>query len=171
MAALPAMAIDPGLSHVLRSLRGQKAYRRPEHNEESQKTMTDIVIASAARTPVGSFNGAFASLAAHDLGVIAIKEALARAWGVRGVVRKRRELFFFHNVRIHLDQVEGLGTFLEFEAVVGAPGSDGLPVDTSAAHRQVEMLFAEFQLTAADTEHRSYSDLLDSSLPTADGAP
>ena len=41
--------------------------------------MTDIVIASAARTPVGSFNGAFASLAAHDLGVVAIKEALARA--------------------------------------------------------------------------------------------
>ena len=28
--------------------------------------MTDIVIAAAARTPVGSFNGAFASLTAHD---------------------------------------------------------------------------------------------------------
>jgi acetyl-CoA C-acetyltransferase len=41
--------------------------------------MSDIVIASAARTPVGSFNGAFASLSAHDLGVVAIKEALARA--------------------------------------------------------------------------------------------
>jgi acetyl-CoA C-acetyltransferase len=41
--------------------------------------MTDIVIAAAARTPVGSFNGAFASLPAHDLGVVAIKEALARA--------------------------------------------------------------------------------------------
>jgi acetyl-CoA C-acetyltransferase len=41
--------------------------------------MTDIVIAAAARTPVGSFNGAFASLAAHDLGAIAIGEALRRA--------------------------------------------------------------------------------------------
>jgi acetyl-CoA C-acetyltransferase len=40
---------------------------------------TDIVIASAARTPVGSFSGAFASLPAHELGVVAIKEALARA--------------------------------------------------------------------------------------------
>jgi acetyl-CoA C-acetyltransferase len=38
-----------------------------------------IVIASAARTPVGSFNGALSSIAAHDLGAIAIKEALARA--------------------------------------------------------------------------------------------
>ncbi len=41
--------------------------------------MTDIVIASAARTPVGSFNGAFAALAAHDLGKVAIQAALARA--------------------------------------------------------------------------------------------
>ena len=41
--------------------------------------MQDIVIASAARTPVGSFNGAFASLAAHDLGRVAIEAALSRA--------------------------------------------------------------------------------------------
>jgi len=41
--------------------------------------VTDIVIASAARTPVGSFNGAFASLPAHDLGAVAIKGALERA--------------------------------------------------------------------------------------------
>src|SRR5208337_745975 len=39
----------------------------------------DIVIASAARTPVGSFNGALASVPAHELGRIAITEALARA--------------------------------------------------------------------------------------------
>jgi adenylate cyclase class IV len=38
---------------------------------------------------------------------------------VRVVVRKRREVFLFRNVRIHLDEVEGLGRFLEFEAVVG----------------------------------------------------
>jgi acetyl-CoA C-acetyltransferase len=41
--------------------------------------MTDIVIASAARTPVGSFNGAFTSTPAHDLGAVAIKAALQRA--------------------------------------------------------------------------------------------
>jgi acetyl-CoA C-acetyltransferase len=39
----------------------------------------DIVIASAARTPVGSFNGAFATLPAHELGAVAIKGALERA--------------------------------------------------------------------------------------------
>ncbi|MBP7241707.1 acetyl-CoA C-acetyltransferase [Amaricoccus sp.] len=41
--------------------------------------MTNIVIASAARTPVGSFNGSFASVPAHELGVVAIKAALERA--------------------------------------------------------------------------------------------
>jgi acetyl-CoA C-acetyltransferase len=41
--------------------------------------MTDIVIASAARTPVGAFNGGLASLAAHKLGEVAIKEAMRRA--------------------------------------------------------------------------------------------
>ena len=41
--------------------------------------MTEIVIASAARTPVGAFSGAFASLPAHALGQVAIQAALARA--------------------------------------------------------------------------------------------
>ena len=41
--------------------------------------MSSIVIASAARTPVGSFNGALSSVAAHDLGAVAIKAALERA--------------------------------------------------------------------------------------------
>lgn len=41
--------------------------------------MDDIVIVSAARTPVGSFNGAFATVPAHQLGDVAIKAALARA--------------------------------------------------------------------------------------------
>jgi acetyl-CoA C-acetyltransferase len=43
----------------------------------------DVVIVSAARTPVGSFNGAFANLPAHELGKVAIQEVLKRA-GVEG---------------------------------------------------------------------------------------
>ena len=37
--------------------------------------MDDIVIASAARTPVGSFNGALSSLPAHELAVVAVQGA------------------------------------------------------------------------------------------------
>ena len=39
----------------------------------------DVVIASGARTPVGSFNGSFATVPAHDLGAVAIGAALQRA--------------------------------------------------------------------------------------------
>ncbi|MBZ8132858.1 acetyl-CoA C-acetyltransferase [Afifella sp. IM 167] len=45
--------------------------------------MSAIVIASAARTPVGSFNGSFATMPAHELGAVAIKGVLERA-GVSG---------------------------------------------------------------------------------------
>src|SRR5437764_15321648 len=41
--------------------------------------MTDVVIVSAARTAVGSFNGGFANTPAHDLGATAIKAAIERA--------------------------------------------------------------------------------------------
>src|SRR4029453_7401962 len=41
--------------------------------------MSDVVIVSAARTPVGAFNGALSSVPAHYLGQVAITEALARA--------------------------------------------------------------------------------------------
>ncbi|CAO3358011.1 acetyl-CoA C-acetyltransferase [Azospirillum palustre] len=41
--------------------------------------MTEIVIASAVRTAIGSFNGALASVPAHELGATAIREALSRA--------------------------------------------------------------------------------------------
>ena len=43
----------------------------------------DVVIVGAARTPVGAFNGAFANLPAHELGKVAIQEAMKRA-GVEG---------------------------------------------------------------------------------------
>src|ERR1700684_2935170 len=59
---------------------------RPPSKAASPRTQTqersmsdDVVIVSAARTPVGSFNGAFATLPAHDLGAVAIKAALERA--------------------------------------------------------------------------------------------
>ena len=45
--------------------------------------MSDIVIVAAARTPVGSFNGAFATVPAHELGAETVKAVLARA-GVDG---------------------------------------------------------------------------------------
>ncbi len=53
----------------------------------------------------------------------AMKDALAAALGVRIAVEKTRHLFLIGNVRIHLDQVVGLGEFIEVEAVAES-GSD-----------------------------------------------
>jgi len=47
-----------------------------------------------------------------------IKETLALALGVRGVVRKTRYLYMAGQTRIHLDDVEGLGHFMELEVVM-----------------------------------------------------
>jgi adenylate cyclase class 2 len=54
----------------------------------------------------------------HD--PVALADALGAALGVRGAVQKRRRLLLWRDVRIHLDAVEGLGTFIELEAVAPA---------------------------------------------------
>src|SRR5947209_20103297 len=51
----------------------------PEGDLPMTDPRTDIVIVGAARTPVGAFNGGLASLAPHQLGEVAIVEALRRA--------------------------------------------------------------------------------------------
>jgi adenylate cyclase class IV len=48
----------------------------------------------------------------------ALRESLARAIGITGRVRKRRRLYLVDRTRIHLDRVEGLGTFVELEVVL-----------------------------------------------------
>jgi adenylate cyclase class IV len=70
------------------------------------------------------------------------------------VVRKRRELHLLNNVRIHLDQVEGLGQFIEFEALV----SPGFPV--AGCHAAVDRLRAAFGPAMGEPLSVSYADLL-----------
>ncbi len=53
-----------------------------------------------------------------------LKETLTWALGVRGVVRKTRYLFMAGQTRIHLDDVEGLGHFMELEVVMHEGQSD-----------------------------------------------
>jgi adenylate cyclase class IV len=82
-----------------------------------------------------------------------MKTALAKKLGVRGEVRKRRELFLWHNVRIHLDDVAGLGTFIEFEAVIS-------PADDEAVSLQRLARLAEALAIGDDDRIAvSYSDL------------
>lgn len=70
------------------------------------------------------------------------------------VVRKRREVLLIDNVRVHLDQVDGLGTFLELEAVVDAAH------DEAVCRAQVDRLITALQLAESDLIRASYADLL-----------
>jgi homotetrameric cytidine deaminase len=94
-----------------------------------------------------------------------LREALERAYGSTVVVAKRRRLLIWEGVRIHLDDVEGLGTFVEFEAV--AQGDD-----LDADRAKVERLRAE--LVHGELVAGGYADLLldvpDALLRAADQA-
>lgn len=70
------------------------------------------------------------------------------------VVRKRREVHLLDNVRVHLDEVDHLGTFLELEAVVDAEHDD------AACRAQVDRLLAALAVAPTDLIRASYSDLL-----------
>ena len=83
-----------------------------------------------------------------------LKAGLAATLGVRVVVVKRRQLLLWRNVRIHLDDVRGLGTFCEFEAVLDAGN------DEAASRPRVDALAAALQLDPADRIATSNSDLL-----------
>ena len=85
----------------------------------------------------------------------ALKAILARALGVLVVVDKRREIYFIDNVKFHLDRVDGLGLFVEIEAIdtEGALGSQRL-------HEQCIHYLSLFDLPSDDLVAVSYSDLL-----------
>lgn len=87
----------------------------------------------------------------------ALREALARACGVQGRVRKQRWLLLAGQTRIHLDRVEGLGDFMELEVVLQAGQSDA--EGTAIA----EALMRQLGLAQAQRLAGSYLDLLSAS--------
>ncbi len=85
----------------------------------------------------------------------ALKAALAAALGVRVVVDKRREIYFVGNVKVHLDRVAGLGTFVEVEAIA----DDTHPTE-AVLRAQCERLLDALGVAPDDLVAVSYSDLL-----------
>ena len=84
----------------------------------------------------------------------ALKEALTTTLGVRAVVDKQREIYLHKNVRVHLDRVNGLGTFLEFEAVLGGA------YDEVRSTEFVRVLRGRFNVQDSDLIDHSYGDML-----------
>jgi predicted adenylyl cyclase CyaB len=84
----------------------------------------------------------------------AARRMLASALGVRGTVRKHREVFLVGRTRIHLDAVEGLGSFLELEVVLEA--SESLEAGRAVAADLMRALEVE----PASLVRGAYIDLL-----------
>ena len=84
----------------------------------------------------------------------ALREALTRALGHLGRVRKQRLLLLAGATRIHLDRVEGLGDFMELEVVLAEGQSD------AEGQRIADTLMAELGLADAERIAGAYMDLL-----------
>jgi len=84
-----------------------------------------------------------------------LKSILAEAYGVRGVVTKTRYLYKTEQTRIHLDEVEGLGTFIELEVVLqpGQTDAEGQAIAQGLMH--------ELGIEAADLIDSAYMDLVE----------
>ncbi len=84
-----------------------------------------------------------------------LEAALTRALGVRGEVRKTRRLYLSGRTRIHLDEVAGLGVFMELEVVL----DDG--EDPAAGEAEARALMRELDIAATDLVEAAYIDLLE----------
>jgi predicted adenylyl cyclase CyaB len=84
---------------------------------------------------------------------IAFKQLATTAWGVKGVVEKRRELWMFGDTRIHLDEVRDLGQFVELETVI----RNQTETEAQAEHQLVKNALG---IKEEDLVSGSYSDLI-----------
>lgn len=109
------------------------AYRRADADEPTESTYARAAVTEAD----------------------ALQEALEAALDTVVVVAKRRRLFVWQNVRIHLDDVAGLGAFIELEAIVAPDGSDLGDARAKVASLRDELTIGDDALVA-----QGYSDLL-----------
>jgi len=83
-----------------------------------------------------------------------LREILSQTLGITGVVRKTRTVYLVGQTRIHIDQVEGLGNFLELEVVLR-------PGQTEAEGKAVaEELLTNFRIKEQQLVGGAYVDLL-----------
>ncbi len=84
-----------------------------------------------------------------------LKAVLSAALEVRGIVKKRRMLYHVGNTRIHLDEVEGLGSFMELEVVL-------FPNQTAQQGEAIAVeLMAKLGIEKSDLVDVAYIDLLE----------
>lgn len=84
-----------------------------------------------------------------------LKCVLEMVYGIRGVVRKKRYLYLVGQTRVHLDEVEGLGQFMELEVVLDNGQSD------AEGQKIAEDLMSALGVERADLIDGAYMDFLE----------
>ncbi len=84
-----------------------------------------------------------------------LKQILVNTNGIKVIVKKKREIYFVENVKFHIDEVDGLGSFVEIEAI-DKDGSIGLEKIT----QQCNYYLQQFGIKDEHLLTHSYSDLL-----------
>jgi adenylate cyclase, class 2 len=84
-----------------------------------------------------------------------LKKILTRSLGIKVVVRKKREIYFIDNVKFHIDEVPGLGVFIEIEA-----GNMLADLPPKKLKEQCAFYQQEFGIGPEDLVEVSYSDMM-----------
>ena len=85
----------------------------------------------------------------------ALKEILIKTLGIKAVVDKRRKIYFINNVKFHFDTVDGLGTFVEVEAI-----DKDCSIGKEKLQAQCDEYAALFGIEAVNFCSVSYSDMI-----------
>lgn len=86
----------------------------------------------------------------------ALKNILTKQLGVKITVDKKRKIYFIDNVKFHFDEVKGLGTFLEVEAI---DSNETFTIEQ--LKEQCDKYFKYFGLDKSQLADKSYSDLVE----------
>jgi adenylate cyclase, class 2 len=84
------------------------------------------------------------------------KKVLSIALRQTIIVKKYRDLYLWNNVRIHLDEVQDVGSFVEFEAVIDADNNERISQD------RIDYLVSHFNIKESDKINIGYYELLES---------
>ena len=85
-------------------------------------------------------------------------DVLEKCYGIRGVVKKIRKLYLIGNTRVHIDQVDNLGNFLEFEVVLSNEE------DANTGKQVAQKLMAQFGIEKDSLIDCAYIDLIEKKL-------
>jgi predicted adenylyl cyclase CyaB len=84
-----------------------------------------------------------------------LKQSLEKANGIKVIVKKKREIYYIRNIKFHIDEVPGLGSFVEIEA-----GNKLADLPKEELKKQCDYYIQAFRIQEEDLINVSYSDLL-----------